>query len=420
MLLSNTVANLLIRASSIVAQLGIVPIAMTSVGRDNYGLWMTCASVATIATALDLGMVNTAFNVAARSRHGKAAELCVYAAVRKAAWVAFTLLVLLLVAISTMDVDGILHTQATAGETRSILFVVSFMSLAALPFSVFNQLRLGRIQASSIAPFLVITNLASLPAAYLTSQLTTSIHAFVAAATLPALLGQAAAALWSVHQASSFGPLAMTRKLAAADRRVRLEGRQFFMIQLATVGAFHVDNLIIAGMLSTSDVADYSLANRYFSIIAIMLSIYLSTAWPAYAQIARQRDSRRLRQVFLGNLASSIGFAAGVSAVLFAARHWAFGLWTHAKVEPSAFLLLAFATFSIINAVLGNISALMNALGLLKLQARVSLTMLAPNLGLSILLVPRWGAAGTVVASVLCSLVMVLVYLNVLRRQKQI
>lgn len=400
------------------AQLGIVPIAMTAIGRDGYGLWMTCASVATIVAAIDLGMVNAAFSMAARSRNSKAAELCAYAAARKAARVAFALLVMLLIAVLTVDFAKVLHTHRTTGETRSILLVVSFMSLAALPFSVFNQLQLGRMKASSIAPFLVAANLVSLPSAYLASQLTSSIYAFVASATLPAMLGQVMAAFWSARQGGAFGPLAVSRNLLAADRRIGLEGRQFFLIQLATVGAFHIDSLIIAGMLSTSDVADYSLANRYFSIIAILLSIYLNTAWPAYAMIVRQSDGLRLRRVFLGNLVSSIAFASCGSAALFAASNWIFEMWTHAKIEPSASLLLAFVAFSIVNAALGNISAMMNSLGLLKLQAKVSMAMLAPNVGLSILFVTHWGAVGTVVASVLCSLAMVLIYLNVLSKHK--
>jgi O-antigen/teichoic acid export membrane protein len=401
-----------------VAQLGIVPIAMTAIGRDSYGLWMTCASLATIVAAIDLGMVNASFSMAARSRNSRAAELCAYAAARKAARVAFALFVTLLIAVFTVDFAKVLHTHSTAGETRSILLVVSFMSLVALPFSVFNQLQLGRMKASRIAPFLVAANLVSLPSAYLASQLTSSTYAFVASATLPAMLGQVLAAFWSARQGSSFGPLAVSRKLVAADRRIRLEGRQFFLIQLATVGAFHIDSLIIAGLLSTSDVADYSLANRYFSIIAILLSIYLNTAWPAYAMIMRQSDGVRLRRVFLGNLVSSIVFASCCSAALFAASNYVFEMWTHAKIEPSAYLLLAFVAFSIVNAALGNICALMNSLGLLKLQAKVSLAMLAPNIGLSILFVTHWGAVGTVVASVLCSLAMVLIYLNVLRKQK--
>ena len=418
MILSNTFANLLIRSSSILAQLGIVPIAMTAIGRDSYGLWMTCASIATLAAALDLGMVNTAFSMAARSRSSKVAELCVFAAARKAAWVAFAVFVILLIAILTVDINKVLHTHATADETRSVLLMVSFMSLAALPFSVLNQLQLGRMKSSSIAPFLVAANLISLPSSYLTSQLTTSIYAFVTSATLPAILGQVVAAFWSVRKANSFGSFVVNRKLAVADRRVRVEGGQFFLIQLATVGAFHIDSLLIAGMLSTSDVADFSLANRYFSIIAILLSIYLNTAWPAYAKIARQHDGHHLRRVFLGNLVSSIAFASCVSAALFAASNWIFDTWTHAKIQPPASLLLAFVAFSIVNAVLGNISALMNALGLLKLQAKVSLAMLAPNVSLSILFITHWGAAGTVVASVLCSSAMVLIYLNVLRKQQ--
>ena len=416
MSISNTASSLLIRASSIGTQLVLVPIAITAVGKDDYGLWAVSTSIATILTALDLGSSNAAFNIAACSLNRRAADLCVFAAARRAGGMMLALMLVLAVVVMNVDIAALIHTQHTTTHARILLLEVCGFSLLGLPFSVFNQQRLARLQASSIAPVLVLGNLGGLAAAWLASQLASSVFTFYAAALLPPMLSQAWVALRSESADGRLPRRWLTAPLYQARRRIRKQGSSFFIIQIAALGSFNIDNLIVAVMLSSSQAAEFALANRYFSIIAILLSVYLATAWPMYAALSRDNPGR-LMNLFWRNLSLSLVFAAISAAVLFTLRGPFFDFWTRASVRPSTDLILAFALLSVVNAGLGNVSAFQNATGRLKVQAIVAAAMLLPNLLLSVVLVPRLGPAGTVIASILCATLMLAIYVLTWGRQ---
>jgi len=410
MSLSNTASNLLIRGSSIGAQLALVPIAITTLGPDTYGLWMVATAVAAIATAFDLGTLNAAFNIAARSSNRRAADLCAFAAARRAAGIVAALLLLLTAVVMTIDVSSILNTKQPVGAARLLVLLVCTASLLTLPFAVFNQLSLGRMQASRIAPILILANVGGFIAAWIASQFSASPLLFVACALLPALLAQVHVAMRTLAYDVRLPRRSLRAPLVRARRRIRSQGSPFFVAQIATLGSFHIDNLIIATMLSSAQAAEYSLANRYFSIISILISVYLSTAWPVYAGLARAGDSSALRESFKRNLSFSIAVAVVLAGLLFTVRQPFFEAWTRGTVAPGDDLMLVLGIFSIITAALGNISALFNAIGRLRLQALVTALMLLPNVLLSVLMVREFGVTGTVAASAICASTMLVIY----------
>ena len=418
---TNTAANLLIRASSIGTQLAIVPFAISTIGQDAYGLWMASGSIAAITVALDLGTLNATFNIAARCRYRKAADLCAYVAARKAACISLVLLGALAIAAWNVDVSSLLNSQQSSESSRQTLLLVCGISLTTLPFSVFNQLRFARLEISRIAPLLILGNLGGLLCALLASRAQTSQHFFLVAALLPALLAQAIVAIHGAIVHVRIPWRSLLAPLNRASMRVKEHGSQFFLVQIAALGSFHIDNLIIARMMSTSQAAEYSLANRYFSIISILLSVYLTTAWSVYAGLARSGHSERLSRVFVRNLTYSVAFAAASAALLYAFKEPFFARWTRSTVSPGSSLMLALGILSVFNAALGNVSVLMNSVGQLRVQVIISAAMLIPNIALSVWMVGQFGPAGTAAASALCAALMLTCYLwywKFIRRQQ--
>jgi O-antigen/teichoic acid export membrane protein len=409
MSISNTASNLLIRVSSIGTQLALVPIAITTVGKDAYGLWMVSISIANILIALDLGSMNAAFNIAARNFNHRVVDLCAFAAARRAGKMMLCLFLLTTILVMNLDIATLLHTQQSNIYARTLLLMVCSISLLTVPFAVFNQRRLARLQAFTMAPILILGNLFGLAAAWGVSQIDSSAYFFYAAALLPPMLSQVWIALSLGEKAGSLPKRWLTAPLNRANRRIRKESSHFFVIQIAALGSFNIDNLIIAVMLSSSEAAEFALANRYFSVIAILLSVYLATAWPMYASIMRHNQVK-LMKLFWRNMFLSIAFATTTAAILFSIRRPFFDAWTRGAVLPSTNLMVAFALLSIVNAALGNVSALQNATSQLKVQAIVASFMLMPNLLLSVSLVPHMGSAGTVLASILCAIVMLVIY----------
>ncbi len=420
MSLSNTAANLLIRSSGIGVQLMLVPIAVTTLGKDTYGLWMTAMSLALIASALDLGAMNAVFNISARKRFQLGANLCAVAASRRTLFIVSGLLILLAIVSYSFDVAQLLNTQQPKNSTRALILLVCTISLLTLPFSVFNQLRLGRLEAARIAPALVLGNLGGLVAAWIVSQVSNSPFAFIAAALLPAFLAQVTTALLGFARYTRLPVRCLTAPLICANHRIRAEGSPFFVVQVATLGSFHIDNLIIATMLTSARAAEYSLANRFFSIISIVLSVFLATSWPLYAKLAHNQNSGRLHDAFKRNLLLSVGFAAASALILYALRGTFFQHWTRGTVRPESDLMIALGLFAVVNAAIGNISAVLNATNNIRIQAIVAVAMLLPNVLLSVLLVRQFGPVGTVSASIICAMTMLCIYFWYLKKFRKL
>jgi O-antigen/teichoic acid export membrane protein len=317
------------------------------------------------------------------------------------------------------DVSSLLNTQQSLNTARASVLLVCGLSLLALPFSVFNQLRLGRMQANRVAPALIAGNLCGFFAALAASRLTDSPLAFIASAAWPPVLSQIFVAIRTRVSEARLPSRCTNAPLVRANRRVRLDASPFFVTQLATLGSFHVDNLIISAMLSSSQAAEYSLTNRYFSIISILLSVYLATAWPQYAKLQHLNDRAALHRVFWRNVIGSVVAAVVCSVVLIAVSSPFFRTWTRASVLPDSGLMLAMAAFAIVNAALGNVSVLLSSMGSVRIQAVVSTALLLPNVGLSIVLVREVGVAGPVIASALCASLMLTTYLLYWKRARR-
>jgi len=89
------------------------------------------------------------------------------------------LLLLLTAVVMTIDVSSILNTRQPVGAARLLVLLVCTASLLTLPFAVFNQLSLGRMQASRIAPILILANVGGFIAAWIASQFSVAAVLFV-------------------------------------------------------------------------------------------------------------------------------------------------------------------------------------------------------------------------------------------------
>ncbi len=413
----NSLANFLVRGTSIVSQLVVVPIAIGAIGKSGYGLWMAITSFAAIATTLDLGILNAVFNIAAGNSKKISSEIVAYAAIKNITLIAGALFLLILVIVWGFNINDFLNTGINRLDASLMVIVICGVALFTLPFSVFNQVCLAKLEGPKIAPILIFGNLAIIPIAYTASRITSASWIFVLIILLPGFIAQTSVAIISISS-GRYPVTIIFRKLMPATKRIKIQGKQFFLIQIATLGSLHVNNLIIAALLSLSEVAVYSLANRYFSIISILLSVYLGTAWPSYARMAKSADRHKLSHAFRRNLIKSTFFALAIAALLYLFKDPFFKYWTRSTITPSNGLIFAFCIYSIVNAGLGNLSALLNAVGSLKIQAKVALIMLGPNFLLSITLIKIMGAIGAIIASTVCSGLMVIYYMHYWKKIK--
>lgn len=417
MKISNTLSNLIIRGSSIGLQLALVPLAIPMIGKDEYGIWMISISLATILIALDLGLLNTSFNISARNLNNKIADLCAFAAARDAAIVMVLIFTALFFIIKYTNLESLLNSSVPDKEIKLLIMGVCGISLLTVPFSIFNQRLLARMQAARMAPYIFFGNLSAFFLAWLVTQLSGPKLLFYSAAMLIPLFFQVWVALNPRISNASIPVRSITAQLKRARIRIKKQRSAFFYIQIAALGSYNLDTLIVGIMLSSAEVAEFALVSRYFSIIAILLSVYLMTEWPIYARIARDKPER-LGYYFKSNMIYSVIFSLTCVVILFLIKDPFFNIWTRNEIKPEVQLMVAFALLSIVNSAIGNFSVVQNATGRLKIQAKISGLMLIPNILISLLLVQIIGASGPIIASIVCGLLTLIAYSREWEKQR--
>jgi O-antigen/teichoic acid export membrane protein len=167
--------------------------------------------------------------------------------------------------------------------------------------------------------------------------------------------------------------------------------------------AIQTDRLLLSHLSTVSDLASYNLAAQIFTPVWLVTSAAGMALWPIFAKARARGQSERqsARQM-------SVAFAvtAGCACLaLAAASPWLSSIATGGQVHMSWWLVLAFSVFMTLQAAKFPLGMFMTDAAGLRFQALMSLVLLPLNLGLSIPLAIRWGAAGPVVGSALSVLV---------------
>jgi O-antigen/teichoic acid export membrane protein len=146
-------------------------------------------------------------------------------------------------------------------------------------------------------------------------------------------------------------------------------GGSFFVIQIAVLLIFTVDNYIILQTLGTKQVSIYNIVFKLFSIFTIGFGIIISPMWSAFTEANEKNDLvwmkaaiKKLNLIFLAII-------LGLSIMLFIYQD-ILDLWlpVNNRIVPPFNLIFAFFLFISIS-IWNNIYAFfLNGLGIVKLQ----------------------------------------------------
>lgn len=161
------------------------------------------------------------------------------------------------------------------------------------------------------------------------------------------------------------------------------------------------DRLVLTQMTGGLTLAHYSLAAQFYAPTFSLLSAAAVSLWPAFA-----RQTNYAAKLTLWKRALAVMGTAGVAAGgLYYLLVRPVGLWlSHGTVHIGVSLALAFACLVLVMSIHQPSAMMLTEPKLLAFQAYCCAAMLPVNIGLSILLVGRVGAAGAVWGSAIAVL----------------
>lgn len=394
------VTNVLFQGSVLAIGLISVPLSLAYLGAERYGIWLTLNSLLTWLALSDMGWGGNALINALACAHGsddlaKARELV------STAFCGLCAIVLVL----TLAFFGIVdHVPIAAlfnappsvpdAELRRAV-TMAFMAFAAsFPAGVVQAVLHGYQRGYWANAWNTLASLLGLVALVTVTRVGGDLSRFVLALWgVRAAMALLATVLLFVWIAPWLAPNPKFVSRVALSRLGAL-GVRYFVAQLAGLGMFHSQPLIIAHQLGPSQVGIFNVAQRILTLPWNLAQMIVSPLLPAYGEARARRDWAWIRKGFARSLLTSaaIGIVFTVPLALVIRRFLA--AWIGPALVPSPGLVFALAAYTVIASLAVPLSVLLYGLEAVGGQARIAVLTTLSTIGLGLWMTGKWGLPG--------------------------
>lgn len=351
-----------------------VPFVLHALGPAQFGVWATLVSLVAFAGFLDFGLGNGTMNLIAAA-HGRGAhheigpilsEGC-----RTLLWISLWLGIaaaFMLPLIPWTRLLGLPGESAIAA--RLAVSVVLFTIVLAVPLNLANRAQLGLGRGDRVFRWQALGQIVTVMVVIGLAKSEASLVMLVTASVSTPLLASVANT-WALWRDPRVAPLAPTRNPEIASR-IRREGLQFFVLQLAAALAFTFDLPLISALRGPTDAGTYAIVQRLFSVIPLSLGLVWAPLWPIY----RHALAAGNHDWVIRTLRRSLQLAATAAIVAALALCLGFGhitpLWVHEPFVVSGALLVGFALWTVIDAIGTALATFFNAASIMRYQIVVA------------------------------------------------
>ena len=419
-LVRNVASNILGRSASIIAWLAITPFVLKALGPERFGFWSLLSTLATTAILLDLGLGSAITKFVAAHGDGAQADLQ-RSAFTTGALIAGTLALVwgaggwfargLLVEFA--HVPTAWHAEATAAA-GTMVFAAALGLLSLVPAAALTGVhRLDLVNRIAVAATLI--------------QVTTSLvllrqGAGLRGLMLAMLLGNAISFIASVVALRLVAPR-LTLDLRAASRASVREQLAFSAaLQLISLGVllqYQLPKFALARWTGLAAVGEYELASRVAFAAWSLPTLLLPPLLPALAELAAQAQWERAWALYRRAARYLLAVALPMVALMAALSQSLYAVWIGAGHGAAALALIAISVLLGINVCTSAACLFARAIGRPWMEASYHLVSLALHVTLAVLLVPRFGLRGALIAMLISGTVGKIQFLWVFHRRLQ-
>jgi O-antigen/teichoic acid export membrane protein len=383
-----------------------VPLTISYLGSERYGVWTLIGSILAWIALADLGMGNALTNAVAGALGSERPDLVRSHISTAFAILTFSSLIIgLAVVVAWPFVDWAVvfnvATPAAKSEIGPATAAAIIIYLLGFPLSVVQKIYNGLESGKLYNYWSAGGNVLSLCALLLVTKTQGGLFLLVVAVFGTNLFVQVISALWLfTRYKPEFAPRLRSVRRASA-REVGPLGIQFFLIQIMGLSIFQTDNLLIAHFLGASSAPTYSITYKLFDYITIGQTLLMGYLWVAYAEAISRKDIDWVKRTFKKTMILSVGLTCGglVPLVLFARPFIRF--WTRGEIDPPSDLVFWMAAWALINSICSPIACLLAGASHIKGQLVYGMILSIANFCISVSLIPRWGITGAIAGTVI-------------------
>ncbi len=393
-----------------------VPLTLSYLGEERFGVWMTVASLAGLLTFLDLGVGNGFISHVAKANVTGGAEKFRCTVTRGLILLALIGIVvgMLLSMLNTWipfeSIISVETEQATEDARESAWIFIGLFSLG-IPlngiYQIFQGLQKSWVVHSlksfgSIISILAVVILSAKKADPASLLLAT----YGVQTVLPAiLLIYIARQNWLTTH-----PHLQPKESLLEYRHLIGAGGLFFVLQIGTMVGWGADTLILSSLAGAAAVAQFAVAQRMYQLVSVPLSIMNAPLWSAYADAKAHGDKEFIEKTLKKSLFGTLGISALLSVTLFMLSGAILNLWVGDAVQVSESLLLGFMIWTVMQASGNSFAMFLNGMHIIKPQVVAVMCFVALVLPLKIYFVPEFGAVAIIWSTVLAYFIAVVLF----------
>ncbi|MBG0812437.1 hypothetical protein IY145_24175 [Methylosinus sp. H3A] len=403
-MLRYTLMSIFTRGTGTLANFFILPFMVSYLGPDRYGVWATLSSLMIWFSLADGGVTAGATALIAHA-HGADDRIEVRKLLSTTYAVASSAsLILVIAAIYASPHINFgwalnISSQPLQMEARDVANVILYLGAMSFPTAVATQAR-AALQQGDVAKqwefiSIILTICMQIIAIYLQSSM--GIVVFATLGVRP-LVNIVASVYFFMNEGRDIRPHWKFVEWSVC-RRLYASGSIYLSFISLQALAVQSDQVLVAQLLDIESVADYSIVQKILTAPSLVTDMYLLAQMPAYGEAFARGDFGWVRRHFIISNIVIIIFNALVSCVIVVVLDNILATWMGGAINPSPLLVTSMAVYGTVSAVAHGFTGFFYMATIHRMVLFGQLGMVVINLPLAIILIPRIGSAGAVIAT---------------------
>ncbi len=399
------VASIVSRCGVLLVTIVSTPLAIDSLGKEQFGIWVTITTFFSLFSFLDGGVGNAVVNFVTDHRAGNAKHSI--AEIIRSSYLVVCVAGLVAMIVTWLGAYTIdwrwaisLPDEVATADARNAFIVAGLMFASNIPLGLAAKIRRG-LQASHLnSAFDMIGHAITLAATIFAWAYGASLLWFLLAfAVGPTIANSINTWLLSQSPNRDLRP-GIAGCTLTGSRQILNAGSLFLGLQLCAALAFQTDAIIVSHLCGLGAAADLGTVNRMFLIATSLTAFVTTPLWPAFRDAAARGESSWIRSVFRRTFWITTAVSLAITTPLLIGHRMVLVMWTGNAIDPPASLVLAIFLWTNL-LVFGNlINSFMHGMNILKQQLLLSVLMTMLNVPLSIYLTKQFDVSGVIYGSI--------------------
>lgn len=319
----NIISSFLIKGISIAISLVMVPLLINYINASRYGIWLTLSSIIVWFSFFDIGLTQGLRNKFAEAKakdDHESAQIYVSTTYAVLAIIFASLWFVFLIANHFLNWSSILKISPTMEAEVSTLALIVFSYFCSIVvFKIAITIVIADQQPAKAAFVDLLGQFMSLMIIVILVKTTKGslINLGVGLCLSPVLCYVGANIFFFKTKYKRYAPKFSKINFSYAKGLFNL-GLTFFIIQIAAIIQFESANIIIARSFGTAEVTSYNIVYKYFGMLTMLYTIFLTPFWSASTEAYYKNDFEWIKNsIKKYNLLNILMFLGSIVMLVF-------------------------------------------------------------------------------------------------------